>query len=327
MTRVIPSIKRIIPSNIVIFCIMAMIFFILISMNFHGTIIADFFNSLQGKYGSSLMVIFVIVVVLIYALKFILSDWGLLQLVLPLSIIGMLIFFLIFVIYIIFTISICIPLAVFLIFTYLLVYTFFAIPLYKGFNFGTTLTMISEHISHLNEIIGKSKRDDGDKCDESKSSFEWKKIPLYIYRFFDRAIRYFYVYLFEILIVLTLLGGIVKYVKGYNTAIFEKPVSDSYNFSGSIKLAFNNLYTWLILINIIIIVLVVVLGLIKFNQFRNITARVDEKHFNLVVKEESGADGYNSDYGNDYSQDNNVEQENKATDLYPEMAPITPVSK
>ena len=129
---------------------------------------------------------------------------------------------------------------------------------YEGFNCFNI-------IAGINDTIDTIKPDLTDAA--CKPEFEWSKIPRYIYDWTSRMITYASVNMFEIIIILTLLGGIGVYRKQWTTAAAGK-VGSIFSGPFSIQESFKHLFTWLILINVLIVIL---MCMNLYNKYKLIT--------------------------------------------------------
>lgn len=77
--------------------------------------------------------------------------------------------------------------------------------------------------------------------------------------------------MFEIFILYILVGGLVNYIKGYSVPLEEKAtLKNMFSTSGAFKEAFHNLYTWLIIINVLLIVLIGVIMKIRYDSIKHL---------------------------------------------------------
>ena len=274
-------IKPYLPRSI-IFWLMFLVFFILVSSNFQMGIITDFFNALNWKFGTSIISTIVFVIVVIYSLMFIFCSppseaapqpnqymntsfvgSGAISMIFGSSniitaILCFLGFLMFMVFYGIFTVTVNIPLGIFFISTYLVAYTFFAILMYEGFNSINILTAISEDISFIEPDVN------------DPSIFQWDRIPHYIYKFLKGTLNSVTSYMFEIIVLITLIGGIAIYAGSFKDVLNEKSIAGLVQ-NTSLSSAFKHLFTWLILINIIFICLIVVFMVQKYKYIQTLS--------------------------------------------------------
>jgi len=270
LLEVVPLIKKFITSKVVIFFIMSTIFLHMVKNNFAEQITNDLFNAVNNKFAPTLLCISVILFVLIYGG---LWWWGVKTYKVdpnddnpepwwkngPVSTI---IWFLLFCVYIITIIVLGTPVGAFALCAFFFLYSFFAIIIYNGFNLSSTFAAVAEHISNISEI----NKDEGDE--EEKISWIKK-----IYRFFKKILRYAYIYMFEIFMLYILINGIRTYKTGYTIPFAEKATVKNINsLGGAVSTAFQNLYTWLIIINVLLIILIVVTMKIKYDNLNSLIA-------------------------------------------------------
>jgi hypothetical protein len=266
LLEVVPLIKKYVNSKIVIFFIMSTIFLHMVKNNFAEQITNDFFNAVNNKFNPTLLCISVILFVLIYGG---LWWWGIKNYDVdnnPESwwkkgTLNTIIWFILFCVYIIAIIIFGVPIGAFALCSFFFLYSFFAIIIYNGFNISSTFVAVSEHILNASEI----NKDEGD---EEGLSWTTK-----IYRFFKGILRYAYIYMFEIFMLYILINGIHTYKTGYTIPFVEKATFKNINsLGGAVSTAFQNLYTWLIIINVLLIILIVVIMKIKYNNLHSVIA-------------------------------------------------------
>ena len=255
----------------VIFILLILIFWLLTSTNFQSSLIYDFFASLsylkffksaQLQKTPSIVTIFTTIIVVYYGLKHfvtgtmtgysfdLLRSGGMFGFAL-----GLMVLIVSFCVYMAYLILVNVPLGVIFMFTYLLMYTFFAILIYEGPRCFSMISSISEDISIL------YMEPEGSVYDEPtyysiQSWLTW--LPSWFYRKMKYICYISLKYIFEIVLILNLLGGISTYATNYKTTSLEKSAIYNINVkpsSGIVRSAFKNLFTWLILINILIIIL------------------------------------------------------------------------
>ena len=254
-----------------IFVMMFIIFLILVLSNFQMVILADFFNSLRWNYGTSILSLFVILVVIGYGCNFYWMQSGI-----PASLTskryfaGGAIAVVVFAVYMMYLMSVNIQLGMIFIFAYLVMNTFFSVLWYEGSNFFDILTAISEDIAYFGADL------DAENMCKEPPYFEWKKIPTYIWRFIKKTVNYLSAYMFEIILLFMLLGGINTYMKNFQSTINAKSAMNSLG-STSLSNAFKQLFTWLILINVILIILIAVLMIQKYYGIQSIQVNTNFK--------------------------------------------------
>ena len=246
-----------------------LLFYTLVQMNFHVSILSSFFNAMRGQYGVSTMSLFTIGIVFAYSLHYLFgsSQDGNLELhsyvsraaengggIPGIAVVSFAVF-LTFLMYIFWTFLVNLPLGIFLISAYFTAYSFGSVFIYEGLNCFDVIMGITDSID---KIIP-------DLDEDCELEYEWKKIPKYIYDYLCKIVNYTSMNMFEILIILTLLGGIGTYTKNFQSSIEGK----SGALSGlNMKQSFKNLFTWLILINVLIIILI---SMYIYNKFKVIS--------------------------------------------------------
>jgi len=255
--------KKYVPTSM-IYVIMFIIFTVLVAADFQSMLFIDFFNALQHKFGLSIMYIFTTAVVAYYALNFFFIQSGIVQNLLGWSwLVGAIAIIIALFLYVNLVVSVTIPFGMIFIFAYLVMNSFFGVIYYEGSNALNIYSGISESIIPIAPDLSE-----GNICVESPEWYlQWKLWPTYIWRFLKKSVNYLAAYMFEIMILLTLLGGIGVYSKNFQSALEGKVGISAYNPS-SVKQAFKQLFTWLILINIVIIVLLIMFAVKKYRAIQ-----------------------------------------------------------
>lgn len=273
LLEVIPLIKKYITSKVLIFFIMALIFLHMVRNGFAEHVTNDFFNAVNNKFTPTLLCISVILFVLIYGG---LWWWGVKNYDVdpkdnnPESwwkkgTLNTIIWFILFCVYIIAIIMFGVPIGAVALCGFFFFYSFFAIIMYNGFNLSSTFSAVAENISNMSEI---NKDESEDVCEDRTQS--WFS---YIYRYLKRMVRYFYIYMFEIFMLYILIDGIHKYKTGYTIPFAEKATMKNINsLGGAVSTALQNLYTWLIIINVFLIILILVTMKIKYDNLHSVIA-------------------------------------------------------
>ena len=162
--------------------------------------------------------------------------------------------------YFLWIMSVNIPMGVVLITGYLVLYTFFGVLFYEGLNCVNIFTGISDSVTPISPDLTA----EACKPDPAFLTFEWfqHKIQQFV-EFIKNIMSFASVSMFEILIILLLLGGIGVYRKNWTSATSSKvgigPFTAN-NLSG----VFKNLFAWLILINLMIIIIMVIFLVKKY---------------------------------------------------------------
>ena len=273
----------------VIMILLFFVFFILVSSDFQTTIITTFFDSIRGKFSVSLLSMISVLIVVYYSgewffgSKFKLNDNGVLYDTGNIEMTKMMedrdfwsiLFFLVLLIlaaigYFLWTVAINVPLSMFFISSYLAIYTFFGIAFYEGIDAGSVITGITNSI----DIIEPDFTPDG--CtpkDVRMGTWVWFKglFPRGM-DFLIEIVNYSAVNMFEILIFLMLLGGIGLYKKEWESAIVGKVGMDTSGgilSPNGIKNIFKQLFVWLVIINVL---LLIILGIFLYQKFKTMRA-------------------------------------------------------
>ena len=321
--------KQIIP-NYLLFIAMAFIVIILVSANVPNSIMVDFFNSfstfsfsLNNPINPSILSIFSTAIVFWYGtnvmINFCSNTFGML-------IRGPNIFFgmgaillcLIFcILYGMYLLYICLPIGMISTTAYFFIYTFLAIVLYNGINLGTTIRAISNSVFKMSDLFDS---EDIDTCKNSgainsqwtfysllknlASWSWWKNLPFVIGKWIRKITLYMFAFLFEIIMILMLLGGIDKYRKNYQTVLFKKATTDSVGSLGKVivndasqkvQSSLKQLFTWLIGINVILIVLFFIAMRWKYRDILHIidVLKGKEEKFNVNNPLNTGSESVN----------------------------------
>lgn len=277
----VPSMLRYVLSKTVIFCIMMVIFTALIQSNFHTTILTDFFNSMEGRYSTSAFCVFAILIVLCYALWFVAveSGWHVWMNVFK-NIPGTVAYFFTVLIYLIAVCVIGIPTGMFLVSAFFVVYSFLGVYIYRGADTVNTFVRISEDISNLSEVV-----EDEYDSKFGKQPFDFLKLPRYVWNAFYKTLRVAYGYAFELILLYILLTGISKYRNAFHKVIESKlNANQVFAKNGPIADAFKNLFSWLLLINILLVIIIVVWMIQKWNTIQMLKCATDNAKptFNLM---------------------------------------------
>ena len=246
---------------------MFFIFLILVTSNYQMVILTDFFNSLKWSYGTSIFSLFVLLIVFGYGLKFFWSNenspvqWSSNNIISTIFK-GICILLSLF-IYLGIMFLFQMPLAMILISAYLVMNSFFAIFWYEGFNIFNILPAISEEMSFVGADLTT------ETFAYIYEPFTLRRIPLYCKHYAVRFFKYLSAYLFEILLFFVLLGGIGTYLQNFQSTLAAKSAMSSLS-NTSISGAFKQLFTWLILFNIILIILLVLFMVQKYKDIQAI---------------------------------------------------------
>jgi hypothetical protein len=237
-----------------------MIFFAMaINANLHTTLIADFFNSLNFKYGTSLVTAYIIYKVISSGFFYYMFESTALLKASMTRGISLVISIFFFIFYLLWLIFVNIPLAMVIFTGYLLFHSFLAIPVYETLNAYNTVLAITKNFTTVLDDNNEIK-----PLNFSFSNFRFGDIPKYIKVYGKKLIYTIHTYIFEIIFIITLLSGINIYIKGMNSSLAEKNLSIS---KLNIKDTFKQLFVWLILINALIIVII---GFYIYNKSKSL---------------------------------------------------------
>ena len=262
----------------VIMILLFIVFYTLVQNNFQTAILKDFFSAMNGKTTPSVLSLFNICVVLWYSSGWFFGDlskgnWEASKLFVDAYPGGVwsiafacVMFVLAFLGYFLWIMNVNIPLGMVLLSGYLVLYTFFGVFFYEGFSGFSIFTGISDSITPISPDLTA----EACKPDPSFLTIDWFRYKAtQLVEFIKNLLSFLSVSMFEILILLMLLGGIGIYRKEWNSAIASKvgvgPFTPN-NLSG----VFKNLFAWLILINIIIIVIMVIFLVKKYKMLTDL---------------------------------------------------------
>jgi hypothetical protein len=241
---------------------MFFLFMTLVAANFQTVLIIDFFNALHHQYGTSVISIFTMGCVAYYGFKYVKNDSIIPSFFWWAFPFGIVLFLIALVFYIMWTVAVNIPLGILFIFTYLFVYSFMGVLFYQGSNVFNTFTGISENISNIEPDLTKD-----DIC-INPPGFHWSSLHHYVWYYMKKTGNWMTAYMFEILIILMLFGGIGLYSKQFKSSIAGKFSASSMS-PASIKESFKFLFTWLIIINIILIALLITFMVQKYKYIQS----------------------------------------------------------
>jgi hypothetical protein len=160
------------------------------------------------------------------------------------------------VIYLLCIITLGVPLGMLAVCGYIFFYSFFAIILYNGFTIGPVMKAISEQITNISSVNFDTR---------NMSWSQWAYVTL------QKFVKYFLYFMFEIFILYILIHGLVVYGKGYNIPLAEKAtLQNAFSSAGAFKDSFKHLYTWLIIINVLLIVLIFVIMKIRYDAIKHL---------------------------------------------------------
>lgn len=278
--------------NAVILFVLFWVFFILVNMNFQMIILVNFFNSISGQYTFTLITLLAIIIVFWTCAKW---FWGpekqqkrntetgqwegtdvptgnmdMFKLVqgtdgsfIRLAFWIMVTLFL-FLFYVFWNVAVNIPLALFLVTSYLVVYTFFGVFFYEGTEAFYIYSGITDSVNiEKTELEQEYCKPENDRWWTPAFWFggsALKVLQEYSTKFINRTV----LNMFEIFMILILLGGIGKYNKEWIKSLEGKIQLNPFQ-QGGMTQTFESLFFWLILINVLIIIII---SMLLYNKFR-----------------------------------------------------------
>ncbi len=257
----------------VIMIIMFFIFYVLVEYNFQTALLQDFFAAINGTSTISVLSICNILVVIIFATMWFFGgmDDGNLEMS-KLLLDGMkggvwtlffsiVMFVLAFIGYYMWIVAVNVPMSMVMLTGYLVLYTFCGVLFYEGFNMFNIYAGISESL----ETASPDLTEEPCKPNSPFLTFMWfKETFAWILDTLNRLVSFFSTNMFEVIILLTLIGGLGVYRSEWSNAMEGKAgigVSSATNLSS----VFKNLFAWLIIINILLIVF---FGMFLYNKWK-----------------------------------------------------------
>lgn len=257
----------------VIMIIMFFIFYVLVEYNFQTALLQDFFAAINGTSTISILSICNIAVVIIFATMWFFGgmDDGNLEMS-KLLLDGMkggvwtlffsiVMFVLAFIGYYMWIVAVNVPMGMVMLTGYLVLYTFCGVLFYEGFNMFNIYAGISESL----ETASPDLTEEPCKPNSPFLTFMWfKETFAWILDTLNRLVSFFSTNMFEVIILLTLIGGLGVYRSEWSNAMEGKAgigVSSATNLSS----VFKNLFAWLIIINILLIVF---FGMFLYNKWK-----------------------------------------------------------
>ena len=263
-----------------IMILMFFVFYTLVQNNFQQGILQDFFASMNGTSTMSLLSLFNMIIILYFSTAWFFGsmDDGNLEMS-KILVDGMyggiwtlffsiVIFVLAFIGYYMWIMSINIPMGMVFLTGYLVLYTFFGVLFYEGFNMFSIYTGISESLDTVPPDLTP------EPCKPSSPflSFMWFKETFQsIIQTLGKLVGFFSTNMFDVIIILTLLGGIGVYYNQWDTAT-EGKVGISIFQATNLSSIFKNLFVWLILINVILLIYFVMFLYNKWKLLNNLGA-------------------------------------------------------
>ena len=262
----------------VIMILMFIIFYTLVHNNFQTSLLKDFFGALNGKPTPSILSLFNISIVLWYSFSWFFGKlshgnfeasklfvdaypggvWSIAF--------ACVMFVLAFLGYFLWVMNVNIPMGMTLLSGYLVLYTFFGVFFYEGFNCFNIFTGISDSITPISPDITA----EACKPDPAFLSFDWFYYKIVQFVDFLKSLASFAsASMFEIIILLTLLGGISVYRKEWTGASLSKIGVGAFSAS-NLSSVFKHLFAWLILINVILIIIMVIFMVKKYKMLTDL---------------------------------------------------------
>jgi len=280
------NLKKYLPNALLMFG-MFIVFYTLVEMNFQTSLLQDFFNTMRGKFSVSVLSIIVTVIVVIHSVSFFFGSEAnggihMTNMVSKQQTIASVCFFLVLFVlavigYSMWTVAVNIPLGMLSITTYLVIYSFFGVMFYEGFNFMNIITGITDSI----DTIVPDLTAEACKPDAPMFSVDWIKHKfVQLWDFISGIINFSTINMFEILIILNLLGGIGIYKSQWASSV-EGKIGMDLSSPTSVASTFKRLFFWLIIINVLIII---IMGIFLYRKYK------------LISELSTGADGV-SDMG------------------------------
>ena len=282
----IPEWMKAINSKPVLFFLLAVVFFCLVLGNVQMQILTSFLNALTFTTTASALSIIMSILTMGFACYWIYQSeiWHKAASIYGIGGIAALIGCLIVsVLYLIYTMFFGVPLAIFSLNTYIMIYSFFAIIIYReDGGVYATIKKIYEAVSPTQSDLNGTTPDDEpeDIPGEHETILEkmarlLKKWGGWIVKMIEKYAKYANMYLVELLMIMILLAGINTYTSQYGSVQFDKTDSQNVNNIGSpVNSAFKHLFTWLIIINTIIILF---LGVRMWGKYYNLKQEAAEE--------------------------------------------------
>ena len=260
-----------VPSSIIMI-MMFFVFFVLVQLDFQTSLLKDFFGALKGKPTPSILSLFNICVVTWFSGSWFFGkltngDWQAGKLFTDAYPGGIwsiafacVIFVLAFLGYFLWIMLVNIPIGMTLLTSYLVLYTFLGVFFYEGFNCFNIMTGISDSITPISPDLTT----EACKPDAQFLSFDWFYYKMIdFFNFLKSMVNFASASMFEIIILLTLLGGISVYRKEWTGATIGK-VGFGPGSLNNLSSVFKHLFAWLILINVILIIIMIIFMVKKY---------------------------------------------------------------
>ena len=262
----------------VIMIIMFLVFFILVQNDFQTSLLKDFFGALSGKPTPSILSLFNMGVVLWFSFSWFFGklshgNFDATKLFVDAYPGGVwsiafacVMFVLAFLGYFLWIMNVNMPMGMTLLSGYLVLYTFFGVFFYEGFNCFNIFTGISDSITPISPDLTA----EACKPDPQFLSLDWfYNIMIQFVNFLKSIASFASASMFEILILLTLLGGISIYRKEWSTASVGKVGIGAFS-STNLSSVFKHLFAWLILINVVLIIIMLIFLVKKYKMLTDL---------------------------------------------------------
>ena len=263
----------------VIMIMMFFVFYLLVENNFQTGLLRDFFGAINGSASMdaiknpSFLSLFNIIIILYFSTSWFFGsmDDGNLDMSKVLVdgmgggvwtlFFSIVIFVLAFICYYMWIMAVNVPMGMVMLTGYLVLYTFCGVLFYEGFNMFNIYTGISESL----ESVPPDLTPEPCKPNSPFFSLMWFKETLqWIIDILGKGVNFFSTNMFEVIILLTLIGGIGIYNKEWTSA-GEGKVGTSVFQATNLSSVFKNLFAWLILINILLIIF---LSMFLYNKWK-----------------------------------------------------------
>ena len=257
----------------VIMILMFLIFYVLVEYNFQTVLLQDFFSAMNGTTTMSILSLFNIIVIMYFSSSWFFGgmDDGNLEMTKLIVdamqggvwtlFFSIVLFILAFIGYYMWIFAVNIPMSMVLLTGYLVIYTFCGVLFYEGFGMFEIYAGISDSLDSISPDLTPEPC----KPNSPFMSLMWfKETFQWIIDILGKGVNFFSTNMFEVIILLTLLGGIGIYRKEWTSAT-EGKVGTSVFQATNLSSVFKNLFAWLILINILLIIL---LSMFLYNKWK-----------------------------------------------------------
>ena len=295
----------------VIMIIMFFVFYGLVENNFQTGLLRDFFGALNGSSSMdavknpSFLSLFNIIVILYFSSSWFFGnmDDGNLEMSKVLVdgmgggvwtlFFSIVMFVLAFIGYYMWIMAVNVPMGMVMLTGYMVLYTFMGVLFYEGFNMFHMYAGISESL----ESIPPDLTPEACKPKSPFLSFMWfKETFQWIFDIMGKLVNFFSTNMFEVIILLSLIGGVGVYRKEWSGAT-EGKVGTGVFQATNLSSVFKNLFAWLILINVLLIIFFSMFLYNKWKLLNNVSTsmKTDSSMLNQTSRSRmSSARGDNS---------------------------------